>query len=665
MGVSCPLGPDALLLRRALVTEELGHPFSIDADLFSTRADLPFDDVVGAPFALWLRREDGRVRWWHGVASAFDQVGEQGGLALYRVTVVPTLWRLSQRTDCRIFQHQSVPDIVREVLRQHAVTPVESPLSGTYPTREFVVQYRESDLDFVLRLMEQEGIYPFFVHDADGCRTVLADAPSAHRPADGYESVPYRPTTDPSGAEAVREWVISARLSTGQVALDDFDFAAPSKHLLARTAAPRRPGADLEAFDYPGRYTDLSDGERYARLRLEEIEARRSVIRARADARGLATGALFTLAAHPRADQRRRWLVTRAEHTLVSDEFEPSPGAPHAGEPIYRCRFEALDAAVPFRPARRTPRPCITGPQTAIVVGPRGEEIHTDNHARVRVRFHWDRYAPGDDRSSCFIRVNQPWAGKGWGGIQIPRVGQEVIVEFLEGDPDRPIITGRVYNAESTPPVSPAGRDQSKGEVNPRNAVEAAMQMSLRSNSLGGSGGHNEITMHDAGGAEKLFIRAQKDEVHLVQNDRKDTVGHDETRDVGNDRTRKVGNDEKVDVGKDQTVHVGRHIHIKAGSTITIEVGLSKITMNKAGIISITGTMITTAGAANVNIAAPITNVAGGVMLNLAGMSTNLQGMVTAIDGSSIVSITGKKIDSIAETDQIIKASGKIKLNPV
>jgi type VI secretion system secreted protein VgrG len=662
---------DRLLLRSMEWREELGRPFEGRVKLRSEDHAIDPVEALGQGVMIRVDGPEGATRRFTGFISRFEQTSAmRGGLAGYEATIVPWSWFMTRTADCRIFQGESAVEIVSRVMKECPRSEVASKLMRRYAPYEYKVQYRETDFDFVQRVLEHEGIYYYFSHGERSHVLTLLDSNGARLDGESDQARRLRflpGTRSKARPDAVFEWRHAAVVKPGRFHATDYDYRHPSTSLLARAERARRHAAgDMEVFDYPGLYAEHPQGDQLVRVRMEELTSDQVTICGSTVNRFLHAGSRIMLQDHPRDDQNREHLVTAV--TIVADggafdgdeNEDPDDRAEVA---VFDCRFEAIPKQTQFRPARRTNVPQIRGPQTAVVVGPAGQEIHTDALGRVKLQFHWDRYGKGDQNSSCWVRVSQPWAGAGWGGVQIPRIGQEMIVEFLEADPDRPIITGRVYNAESMPPVSAAGRSAKKGETNPRNMMEAAMQMTLRSNSLGGSGGHNEITMHDAGGAEKLYIRAQKDEVHLVQNDRKDTVRNDEDLEVGNDRSRKVGSDERVEIGVDQTTRVGRDIRISAGSSITLECGLSRITMNSAGVISISGTIVNMIGSANVNVAAPMTNVAAAAMLNLGGAVVNIAGLYTDMVGSTRLSMGGGKVSSIAtDGDNIVKGT-KVKIN--
>jgi len=457
----------------------------------------------------------------------------------------------------------TVPEIIKQVFRDAGFSDFEEALTGAYRTWEYCVQYRETAFQFVSRLMEQEGIYYFFRHENGKHVLVMADSPGAHEPCPGYEEKEI--SCQFSGApvteqEYVAEWVVETRVQPGSFSLNAFDFENTKKDLNARAQIPRQhAAADFDVYDYSRDYIEAADGETYARRRIEELHSQYEVATGTSDARGLHTGGTFALAGHPRADQNREWLVTGASYTISQGEFSSGEGG---GGCVYSCSLTAIGSSEPFHAARVTVKPKIPGPQTALVVGQPGEEIYTDKYGRVKVQFHWDRYGKADENSSCWIRVAQVWAGRQWGAIYTPRVGQEVIVEFLEGDPDHPIITGRVYNGQAKPPyVLPANQTIS----------------TLKSDSSKGGGGFNEIRFEDKKGSEQIFIHAQKNLDLRVNNDRFETVGNDshlhvemnKFEHVDNNRNETVDADHKEEIGKD------RHLKVKGKEAKEVAKSLS------------------------------------------------------------------------------------------
>ena len=548
--IATPLGKDVLLLTSMSGTEQLGRPFEYQLELASEDHQIKYADIVGQNVTIRLNLSGDKTRYFNGFVSRFTQTLPVGRLASYRATVVPWLWFLTRTADCRIFQEMTVPDITEKVFRDHGFTDFERSLSGSYRTWTYCVQYRETDFNFVSRLMEQEGIYYFFKHENGKHLLVLADSASAHEPYPELEELEYHPADKGTKTEeCVSDWVVGTHLQPGSYALNDFDFENTKKDLQARAKVDREhAAAKFEIYDYPGEYVESNDGQEYAKKRIEELQAQYEVVLANSDARGVCTGCTFTLANHPREDQNRQYLITSANFNIKAGEFYS--GGQTDGKGFYSCSFTAIDATQPFRSPRITPKPSIPGPQTAMVVGPSGEEIYTDEYGQVKVKFHWDRYSKADENSSCWIRVAQVWAGKNWGAMYIPRIGQEVIIEFLEGDPDQPIITGRVYNDQAKPPYVP--------KTNPTIST-------LKSNSSKGGGGFNEIRFEDKKGDEQIFIHGEKNLDVRVKNDLFETVINnrhlhvekDKFEHIDNNRNELVEADHKEEIGKD------RHLNVK------------------------------------------------------------------------------------------------------
>ena len=552
-------GADLFLFHRLEGREELGRLYRYRLTLLSEKADLALEDLLGKGMTVTVLLEGGQRRQFHGLVAYAAYAGQEGIYGRYEVELVPWLWFLGRGRDCRIFQHKSVPDIVQAVFEGWtAIADFELKLDESYAARDYTVQYRESDLDFVCRLMEDEGIYFFHRHRDGGHTLVLADGEGAHEAASGYERLPFFPPDQAARRERdhVFAWLARADVRPGTATLRDFDFEKPRADLTGTDAEPKPHAlATAEVYDYPGGYHDLEAGDRRARLLLETLQADQARVQGEGTTGGLGCGNRFLLERHPRKDQNRSYLVVAATYELQSEAYRSAAGSP--GE-LFRIGFQALDLAVPFRPARLTPRPRVGGPQTATVTGPAGEEIYTDKYGRVKVQFHWDRLGKRDQDSSCWVRVSQLWAGSAFGGIHVPRIGQEVVVDFLEGDPDQPIITGRVYNALLMPPYAL-----------PANATQSG----IKSNSSKGGGGSNELRFEDRKGAEEVWLHAQKDENIVVENDKTERVGRNETIGIGNDRTEMVGHDETLTVASNRSRTVGVHEIVTIGATQTISIG--------------------------------------------------------------------------------------------
>jgi type VI secretion system secreted protein VgrG len=576
MEIVTPLDADVLLFHGMSAREEMSRPFEYQLDLLSKKHDIKLDDILGKNVTIKLGLPDDKTRYFNGYVTRFAQGGMYGRYYRYLATVRPWLWFLTRTADCRIFQDMKVPDIIKAVFADHPSADFKLELTGAYRKWTYCVQYRETDFNFVSRLMEQEGIGYYFRHTDGHDTLVLTDSTGKHTPIAGYEKLSYiapmqhvKPDT-----EHVHGWDFEREIQPGVYVHDDYDLERPSVELKTFKLLPREyTPSDYEVYDYPGAYIDKSDGEQYAAVRINEMGTQFETAHGATNARGLTVGASFNLEHHKREDQNREYLIVGASYDLSFENYE---SLPEAGGTTYQCAFVAMPTSQQFRPKRITPKPFVQGPQTAVVVGPGGEEIYTDKYGRVKVQFHWDRRGKKDENSSCWIRVSSPWAGKAWGGISTPRITQEVIVDFLEGDPDQPIITGRVYNAEQMPPYDlPANKTQSG--------------MKSRSSKGGGPANFNEIRMEDKMGSEQLFIHAEKnqdievenDETHWVGHDRKKTIDHDETTLVKHDRTETVDNNETITVHGQRTETVDKNetitIHMNRGETVdlneTINIG--------------------------------------------------------------------------------------------
>lgn len=512
-------------------TEQLDAPFVYELELVSDEAALSPNDVLGEPLTVSVLIE-AELRHYSGVVTSMQSLGVQAESFVYRMVLRPWLWLLSRTSNCRIFQDKTAVDIIKEVFRERGFSDFDERLTGTYEPRPYVVQYREADLQFVRRLMEDEGIYFYFTHEPGRHVLVLCDSMGAHEPTPFHESLPQLP---PDGQRAMQldyldTWEMVYEVESGAFALTDYDFEAPTALLDVVKSQPEgHVHADYEVFDFPGNYLKAPRGEAIAKLRLEEAKA--TAYRARGDgnARGLIVGGLFSLTDHLDAAQNREYLVVSQKTLLRSHHMES--GGSDTG-PTTRVSIVAIPSDRQYRSPRTTPKPIVRGAQTATVVGPKGEEIWTDEYGRVKLEFHWDRKSPGDETSSCWVRVAQLWAGSNFGAIHVPRIGQEVIVDFLEGDPDRPIVTGRVYNADNMPPYElPANRTQSG--------------IKSRSSKGGAASNFNEIRFEDKIGSEELFIHAEKTQTTKVKGSQ--SISVDGSRSVS------VGGDQSTTVTKNET----------------------------------------------------------------------------------------------------------------
>lgn len=511
--------------------EALSEPFELLVEFFPTSLEpLDTSDLLGKQAVLSVRDPEGAERFVHGWVEEVADLGLHHGRPEYRIRIGPALRKLRHVRRSRIFQNLTIPDIVAKVLKAGNVEHRLS-LSGSYAKREYCVQYRESDLDFVLRLLESEGIFFFFEHGTDSHVMVLGDAASAREPIAGESTLLFRAETGqaPTVGEHVTRVARTHRLLPGKVALRDFDFERPTLDLTTH-ANENQEVQGLEIYDYPGDYVHPGEGKRLSKIRLEELRFGVRTLACASTCHRLLPGATFSLAEHPDAELNGELLVVRVRHQGRRQEIT---GDARAIEAFYRNELLTLPSDVSYRPRRTTPRPSIPGIQTATVVGPSGEETQPDLHHRIKVQFHWDREGQRNEQSSCWVRMGQPWAGEGWGSSFIPRVGQEVVVRFLEGNPERPLVVGAVYNGSNPPPLS---------------LPEEKTKSTQRTDSSPGGGGFNEVRIEDAAGEEEVYLHAQKDENLGTLNDKTQIIRGQETVLVEKDRSREVHGNQSLSV---------------------------------------------------------------------------------------------------------------------
>ena len=520
IAIETPLGPDVLLLQEFTGSEAVSRLFSLHLDLLSTRSSIAFKDIIGQRVTIRVKlAEAGKQRFFNGFVSRFTQSGSDERFTHYHMEVVPWLWFLTRNSDCRIFQNKSVPEIIQDIFKIHGFQDFKLSLSGSYQQREYCVQYHETDFNFVSRLMEQYGIFYYFQHEHAKHTLVLADSPGAYQPCPGQERAKYDLVAGGLESEdLVTRWQLEQELRAGKYSLTDYNFETPSTSLLAGepTMIRVKGSSGYELFDYPGDYENRSQGEALAKLRMQEEEAGHLIARGSSVCRAFTSGYRFELQDHYRGDMNTSYLLTTVQHDASAGTTYGS-GVEGGGE-RYSNQFTCIPASVPYRPARITPKHVVQGPQTALVVGKEGEEIWVDKYGRIKVQFYWDRVGKKDENSSCWIRVSQSWAGKNWGAVWLPRIGQEVVVSFLEGDPDRPLITGRVYNAEETVPY-------------PLPEHQTVSTLKSRSSKGGASANYNEIRFEDKKGNEQVFINAEKDFDLRVENDSREFVRQQSSHD--------------------------------------------------------------------------------------------------------------------------------------
>lgn len=542
------------------LVESISGLFEINIDLACINRDLDVATMLRKPALLSILgvHKDDAPRWAHGIVHSASQGRQDDRIGLYHVRVVPQVWPLLHRQDCRIFQDMNTSQIVEDVLKGAGVPKngVRFALGQAPPVRGYCVQYRETDWDFVRRLLAEDGIHHFFEHSAEGHVLVIGDGTAAYGTIGGDPVVHFSDVQGGGDRDVVRRFRYTQQVTPGKFTVRDFNFTTPDDPLEGQATAG---ASDLEVYEFPGRYDAPALARRTAKLRLQAFQALQHHGAGESSCPRLTPGHMFELSSSSgslRDELQRQYLVLSVRHHGEQPQALEVSGA--GLDSTYNNSFECIPADVPYRPAEWPLRPEMRGVQTAIVVGPAGEEVHTDEHGRVKVQFHWDRKGKRDENSSCWVRVSQMWAGQGWGSMWIPRIGHEVIVDFIEGDADRPIITGRVYHGNNQPPYP---------------LPDKKTASTIKSDSSPGGGGSNELRFEDQKGSEEIFIHAQKDWTIAVENDKNQTIGHDETLSVAHDRKKMIGNNQSESVGVDKSITVGSNHSEQIGVNMSIAVG--------------------------------------------------------------------------------------------
>jgi len=600
-GCSLPLRVRSLAGR-----EGISNLFGFQVEFLTDSAETSeLQGLLGQPATCTLIDSDGSPRYFQGIIGRLSLGQVVKSTRIARVEIVPKLWYLTRRADYRIFQGKTVPQVIDDVLQAAGLKSGDDyrlSLQGNYPAREYCVQYRETDFDFISRLMEHEGIFYVFEHSRDKHVMIIADRNGAFPPIAGTDTVRFRAGT--LREDHVHAWEHRYETRSGKWTHRDYNFQNPSQEL--QSSSQSRANTDLELYDYPGGYEVRSDGDASATVRIEEQEAAIDVVGGASTVRTFTSGATFTLQDHAVASENAAYLITSVEHSAANPDVVADGGA---SDQDYQNRFTCIPASVPFRPVRVTPKPRVQGAQTAVVVGPSNEDIYVDEFGRVKVQFYWDRVGQRNENSSCWIRVAQPLAGKNWGAFFYPRIKQEVVVEFLEGDPDRPLIIGSVYNADQAVPYK-LPDEKTKSGIKTRTSPDP--QDASQS---------NELRFEDKQGVEEIYLHGQKDWTVLIENDTHQTVGNDLTLAVKHDRTETVDNDESITVGNNRTAEVkndasmtiggnstevvksdwkltingnsaeqvDKEKDIKVGTKFYIECGSAKVTIEQSGAITIEG----------------------------------------------------------------------------
>ncbi len=667
MSVSTPAGTDVLLLRSMRGEEGLSMPFQFNLDMISQNSAIDFSSIVGAAATVTIESSGSATRYVNGIMTRFVQAGTSGSMTTYHGELRPWFWLLRLASDNCVYQQMTAPAIVKAVFDGLGFSDYRDATTATYTTRDYAVQYGETAFDFVSRLLEEEGIHYFFEH-ADGKHTlVLADDSDAHAACSGPTAIRYKTAGDLERRkdDMILDCFVEQQIIPNTYAVDDYEFTTPAVDLTVSVDGPA--SSSLKLYEYPGGYSKTADGNTFANSRLQAVEADAKSLTGTSTVRMFTPGFTFQLTDHYRSDANATYLLKRVVHDATLKEYSNA--------------FEAIPSTVTYRPRRVTPRPRIAGAQTAIVVGKSGEEIWTDQYGRIKVQFHWDRLGKNDENSSCWLRVAQGWAGKAWGAMFLPRIGSEVLVTFLEGNPDRPIVTGSVYNATQVVPYALPG-EQTKSTI--------------MTNSSKGGGGSNEIRFEDKAGSEELYLHAQMTMTTLVEKDRVETIKNndtltvtqaksvtvtdgddsytiskgkrtyavtagDEAYSVGGKRdltitgdeshtnsgkfTHTVSGDYTLQVTGNLTIEAKGSVSIKSGTTFAIEAGTAL--SNKAGSdlsLEATGTLSGKGATVSNEATGELTNKGATVTNNASAQLNNKSGGLQNVEASGILVVKGSLV---------------------
>ncbi len=667
LAITTPFGPDKVWVLRVYGEESISGLFHFTCDCQSADKALDFTKIMGKHATVRLKMQNKKERFIDGVVTRFTQGQTGEKLTRYSIELRPWLWQLTLTQDSRIFQEKTVPKIIEQIFKDGGFTDFKNQLQGTYKPRVYCVQYQETAFDFVSRLMEEEGIFYFFKHEKGKHTLILADKPTAHADFPQGAKFVYRPDTHETmhDEDAVVRCDLEEQMASNSFTAVDFNMETPSTKL--ETTAKGKKGK-MEVREFPSFFDKKADATAVAKRRIEEREIGVKEIRGTTSSRCFTTGFAFTITKHPRADLNAKWVPRWIAH--------------NADLQRYKCDFRAFPHAAPFRPPRLTRKPVIVGTQTAIVVGKKGEEIFTDKFGRIKVHFHWDRLGKKDEKDSCWVRVAQGWAGKRWGGVFIPRIGMEVIVSFTEGDPDRPLVSGAVYNAENTLPYDLPAK---------------ATQSTIKTNTTPKGGGFNEIRFEDKKNKEEIFIHAQKDlKVKVLQDVFRETL-RDEKITIKNSRTvtikvkddlltldkgnRKVeikkGNDvllvkgtRDVQITKDETHKNAKNFTHKVTKDYVLNVdGNLKITVKGEIIINgkkdikiDSGMNLITKAKMNAKHEALAMDFKAKTKFAVKGIQVELKGVMVKVDGSAMIKLKAAMFDAKGAAMAKVEGGGMLML---
>jgi len=666
--IDTPLGADVLVATGVEGIEGISRLFEFSVTALSSRQTIKPADLLGKSVTVSMARPGGTRRFVNGIVVAFaGGMVTRSSYRLFRLTIAPILWTLGRTSDYKVFQDKSAVDIVTAILREHSVT-FEDKLSGSSERREYCVQYGETDLAFIERLMAEEGIFYFFKHAQGEHKLVLANAASAYTDCTQKEAF-YRQDAE-DATDGIHAMDFGAHLTDSKWALRDYDFEAPASPVEADKATSLQPasGKSWEHFVYPGGSAKKADLTKFAGFDVDATDAGFELNTGKGTCASFTPGHRFSVKSHPvEALNDQPMVVSEVRHEAF-DRAHFTLRAGDEGKPYYRNSFTCAPATRLLRPGIPLPRPLARGPLTALVVGPQGDEVHTDKYGRIRVQFHWDRYGKKDEKSSCYVHVAQSLAGSGWGSVFIPRVGMEVVVHFLDGDPDRPLVTGAVYNGQNLPPWTQSTSSTKTGLL-------------TRSTKGGTTADANELSFEDKKDAEKVLFHAQKDFVREVENDDKLDVGHDQTRTIKNDRTTTIteGNEtftikkgnrtekleqgnEKLDIDKgnrDVTLSTGNEtLDIKKGNrAVTLDAGNDSLTLSKGNL-----TMTTSAGKVTIDAKMGITLKCGSSTVELTQSGISIKGVKVDVKADSAATVKGSMAELSGSGAVTIKG-GMVKIN--
>lgn len=655
------------------IFEALGRPFFMRLDIISEDGTLSIDDMLGKLAGASILLPDvvasGKERYFHGLITNFLYLGPKGKKHRYRAEIRPHLWLLTQTMDSRVFQNQSVPKIIESIIKdKHGFTDVESNLKKTYSDIEYCIQYRESDFDFIHRLMEREGIYYYFKFDKTKHILVLCDGATCHSAIEGNKELPLLKQSNLlSESEHIYDWDRIVEMQPGKVTLSNYDYNKPDTKLEVRQQTSRNhPHSKLEVYDYPGRHVESEAGNSYAKIRNESYEAMFSHFEGQALCARLEAGKKFKLSQHPQSSWNKEYLITQLRTDVVSADLAAFK---KSRENSFETSFYAIPASDNFRLPISTPAPNMGGPHTALVVGKQGEEIWTDEMGRIKIQFHWDREGQNDEKSSCWVRVMTPWAGNNWGALHIPRIGQEVIVQFIQGDPDRPLVIGSVYNERQKPPYNLPNEAYSSG-IKSRTTKEGSAET------------FNEIRFEDQKDKELIYLHAERDFSRVVENNDLLSVGFDKKSE--GDQTIKIFGSQNVEIGtddskssgcqsvkihKDQTetlVTGNRLAKIEKGND-TLELHGSRETTIKTGSDTVTiqsgnWTVNLAAGQCTIDAAKGIKLVVGGSKIEITQQSIVIESASIDIKGNGPVNVKGA-VGSFDGGSTLVLKGGMVNIN--